>query len=359
MASSATHSVLLDRLAALGVPQERVPKPEDDGNLWDYSDIVGQFVRGLVQTRQAPGKGSSDPPPSYRPVFVSVFFLLAHWLQPVLMICSCVCAVLTSSWTLALISVVLMYGTFNDWQVQRSLLGAGLVKPGLYYVETEENVRIAEELKRRGWCEKGRDRFTWWMFNDGALHTLIPFLTYTYEEIEYHRTFIRPLAEEREEYIAVDWSFPEGGYNPAMPVLVCCHGLNGCSKEAYVVDLVKSSTARGWTAAVIIARGHGGAPAVDRIFHAAMTSDIHAALTFIRQAVGSDVPLIGTGFSLGAIMLATYCGEYGDNQLSCVIGLSGCYATVENSNFRHSAHLWQPWLTRQYADERDARASCL
>eukprot|EP00592_Proboscia_alata_P000304 CAMPEP_0194375738 /NCGR_PEP_ID=MMETSP0174-20130528/24301_1 /TAXON_ID=216777 /ORGANISM="Proboscia alata, Strain PI-D3" /LENGTH=60 /DNA_ID=CAMNT_0039156155 /DNA_START=386 /DNA_END=565 /DNA_ORIENTATION=- len=58
---------------------------------------------------------------------------------------------------------------------------------------------------------------------------------------------------EKEEAVALDIAFPSGGTEPNKPVLLVLHGLNGGSKEPYVLGLVRCANAQSMTAVVLIA----------------------------------------------------------------------------------------------------------
>jgi predicted alpha/beta-fold hydrolase len=63
------------------------------------------------------------------------------------------------------------------------------------------------------------------------------------------------------EFVALDISFPhENGHNWTKPLYLVLHGLNGGSKEGYVIDFCYERTKEGSTCVVLIARGLADTP---------------------------------------------------------------------------------------------------
>eukprot|EP00928_Gymnodinium_smaydae_P019466 TRINITY_DN17476_c0_g1_i2.p1 TRINITY_DN17476_c0_g1~~TRINITY_DN17476_c0_g1_i2.p1 ORF type:complete len:244 (-),score=43.90 TRINITY_DN17476_c0_g1_i2:358-1089(-) len=88
-------------------------------------------------------------------------------------------------------------------------------------------------------------------------------------------------------------------------------------------------------------------------FHGARVSDLRGVLLMmeksINNALSSDTmsppPIFGAGYSMGAIILANYCGQYGgDTKLRGAIHFSGIYDPVQNMKFEYSVQSWQPYL---------------
>jgi predicted alpha/beta-fold hydrolase len=98
----------------------------------------------------------------------------------------------------------------------------------------------------------------------------------------------------------------------------------------------------------MIARGLSGAGNTSGVpFNGARTSDLSAALTVIRAAAPPSTPLVGVGYSMGAIVLTHYCGVAGaDNPLSCAIAISGS-PDVVHASIPHAQRLWQPALAHE------------
>ena len=65
-------------------------------------------------------------------------------------------------------------------------------------------------------------------------------------------------------------------------------------------------------------------------FHGARTSDV-AALVALVAAAAPGVPLVGVGYSMGAIVLANYLGVAGAGcPLRAAVAVSGCFDGVAN-----------------------------
>lgn len=108
----------------------------------------------------------------------------------------------------------------------------------------------------QNWPEKYRtyskaNGATSWM-PSGDSRTGLPFLANHLPVPEWHRLF---LETEDSEYVALDVSFPETGFDSSKPIYMVLHGLNGGSAEEYIRDLTFRRTAEGATIIVMVARG--------------------------------------------------------------------------------------------------------
>lgn len=323
-----------------------VPSPTTDQLILRYlAAACSQLYAALV-----PGADAGAPTPSVVPVLRGTGSLLCLWLRPWVALALLLRAALAPSAPALLLAALLLWRmALHDWQLRRSLWHAGPVPPGLYYADTARNRNIAARL--RASASFGLEaRLSRWVWN-GDLQTLLPFLAYRSAPPAYSRFWCE--AHEpgcaRSELLALDVALPPGGFDRRRPVALICHGLNGGSAEAYVCDYVAHATReRGWTCVVMVARGLGGTPVRSgRLFHGARTSDLATAARLVASCV-HGAPLVGVGFSMGAIVLANYCGAAGEaNDLACAIGLSGCYDCVANRHFAYGRDYWQPWLTQQ------------
>jgi len=171
--------------------------------------------------------------------------------------------------------------------------------------------------------------------------------------VEYSRKWVQN-SEDR-GLVALDVAFPPQGFDPAAPVLVLLHGLNGGSNESYVTSCVAMAQAKGWTVVVYIARGLDGTPLTSKTgtgFHGARLGDFHAVLTALANALPSGTPLVAGGWSMGAIVLAQYvCATPEQLQgstpvkLGAAVCVCGTFDTLKNKQFKRSEELWQPVLT--------------
>eukprot|EP00123_Amoebidium_parasiticum_P020611 comp5352_c0_seq1/m.1331 comp5352_c0_seq1/g.1331 ORF comp5352_c0_seq1/g.1331 comp5352_c0_seq1/m.1331 type:complete len:489 (-) comp5352_c0_seq1:92-1558(-) len=213
------------------------------------------------------------------------------------------------------------------------------VQPGFYYRQTERNKHIILN------CEILQEPYepTWWLFT-GDLLTLYPFAAFnaSLPDINYVRRWFET---DDGEYVALDWVFPEGGFNKEKPVLVILHGLNGGSREGYCMDLVERAVQQGYTVVVMIARGLMQTPIRNgKLFHGARISDVKKAVETISAGC-EGAPVVGAGFSMGAIVLSNYVAQMGkDCPLKAAVSVAGCFRTDLNMHFSHSRLLWQPFL---------------
>eukprot|EP00947_MAST-08B_sp_MAST-8B-sp1_P003933 g3933.t1 len=219
--------------------------------------------------------------------------------------------------------------------------GKGDVQPGVYHKPTPRNRAIAKRAKLAEFLAYRPTPWCW----SGDLTTIWPFLSFTVPERRYERTWVRVEADG--EKCALDWAFPaKTGFDPAKPVLVILHGLNGGSQEKYLLHLVHEATAQGWTCVVFIARGLMGTPiSSGNFFHGARISDIHAAVCAIDKATPEGTNIVAAGYSMGAIVLSNYVAQIGSKSpLRAAVALSGCFNSVENAEFEFSRRVWQPPL---------------
>lgn len=285
--------------------------------------------------------------PSIVPVLVGTGSLLGLWLRPWLTLALLAFAAFTASAVpLALAGALLLAMVRQDWQLRRSLWHPGPVAPGLHFADTPLNRRRAAFLRASPSVRRERE-LTRWLWN-GDLHTLYPFLAFSQRTPAYSRLWFEAVDGE---LVALDVALPPAGFDRSRPVALICHGLNGGSGEAYVTDFIEHVSALGWTSVVMIARGLAGTPVRSgRLFHGARTSDLATAARIVSEAAAGagGAPVVGVGFSMGAIVLANFCGTAGeDNPLACAVGLSGCYDCVANRHFAYGRTYWQPWLTQQ------------
>jgi len=56
-------------------------------------------------------------------------------------------------------------------------------------------------------------------------------------------------------------------------------------------------------------------------------------------------PLFAAGFSMGGIILANYCGQFGEHTLlQGAVVFSPSYDAIMNMEFQYSRQVWQPYL---------------
>eukprot|EP00727_Mastigamoeba_balamuthi_P002445 m51a1_g12198 hypothetical protein (397) ;mRNA; r:46794-48693 len=155
----------------------------------------------------------------------------------------------------------------------------------------------------------------YWMRN-GFFQTFgvaIPSL-YAPPRITYERQL---LALDDGGQVGLDWARElQRGCTAASPVLVVLHGLNGGSRESYVMHMCASAAARGWRPVVMIARGLGGIKLRSwRPYNAGWTEDVRQAVATVRARY-PQAPVFLVGYSLGANVVTRYVAEEGE---SCVL----------------------------------------
>ncbi len=94
--------------------------------------------------------------------------------------------------------------------------------------------------------------------------------------------------------------------------LLVLHGLEGCSRSAYVQGLIRRMNSQGWNATAMNLRGCSGEPnRLARAYHAGQTDDLTAVVTHLL-ACEPHAQLSLAGFSLGGNIVLKWLGEQGD-----------------------------------------------
>lgn len=228
-------------------------------------------------------------------------------------------------------------------------------EPGLYLDQKQEDVRARNSAIRQSlsaWLETVAPTP---YLRGGDLCTLCPYLWNPNRgrHLAYERVWV---AHPDGESFATDWVFPPGGYDPDRPVVVLLTGLapteHWTAAGGFVADAAWHLSERaGMTAVVVVARGTMDTEVKEHMFHGARTSDLREAVLLAEGAVqaaggaAGPTPLFAAGFSMGAMILANYCGQYGaDARLQGAINFSGVYDAVKNMEFEYSRKTWQVFL---------------
>lgn len=189
----------------------------------------------------------------------------------------------------------------------------------------------------------------------GEFSTVLPYIWNPNrgKDLKYERLWIQAQDGERH---ACDWVFPPSGYDPSRPVVLLLPGMspNTHWREAggFVNDAAWHLTTKaGMTAVVCIARGTMDTRVAEFPFHGARVTDLGEVVAAAKEVIrglgkdGSCSPIFAAGFSMGAILLANYCGKLGKSAgLAGVVHFSGTYDGTFNKDFEYSIKTWQTYL---------------
>ena len=110
------------------------------------------------------------------------------------------------------------------------------------------------------------------------------------------------------DFLDIDW-MPET--DPAAPLVVLVHGLEGHTKRGYMVQTYLALATRGMRAVGLNLCGCSGeANRAARFYHSGETEDIGFVIGLLRERFPAR-PLMAIGFSLGANVLLKFLGEQG------------------------------------------------
>lgn len=141
-----------------------------------------------------------------------------------------------------------------------------------------------------------------WLFN-GHLQTIVPNELRRVGGVCYRR---ERLETPDGDFLELDWQ-DNGGDRLA----IVTHGLEGHSRRAYVLGMVRALQRRGWDALAWNMRGCGGAlNRLPRFYHSGATEDLEAVVQHaLAQGRWRKVGLLG--YSLGGNLTLKYLGERG------------------------------------------------
>ncbi len=110
------------------------------------------------------------------------------------------------------------------------------------------------------------------------------------------------------DFLDIDW-MPET--DPAAPLVVLVHGLEGHTKRGYMVQTYLALATHGMRAVGLNLRGCSGETnRAPRFYHSGETGDIGFVIGLLRERFPTR-PLMAIGFSLGANALLKFLGEQG------------------------------------------------
>ncbi|MBE0474335.1 alpha/beta fold hydrolase [Rhodoferax sp.] len=168
----------------------------------------------------------------------------------------------------------------------------------------------------------------WWL-PGGHAQTIWPAL-----QSRTARLPVTPYRRERwatpdADFVDVDWRDAPAD-QPAAPLLVLFHGLEGCSRSHYALALGQWAQAQGWGFAVPHFRGCSGeinlAP---RAYHSGDFEEIGWMLARLRTRHAG--PLYAVGVSLGGNALLRWAQEAGSTAVSMVQALASISAPLDLS----------------------------
>jgi predicted alpha/beta-fold hydrolase len=138
---------------------------------------------------------------------------------------------------------------------------------------------------------------------NGHLQTLLPALFRRVRGVIYERERI---TTPDGDFLDLDWA-GKGSRHLA----IIAHGLEGDSKRAYALGMVRALLRNGWDAVVWNARGCSGEPnRALRFTHSGATEDLQTVLAHVISTRHHD-ELALIGFSLGGNLTLKYLGECG------------------------------------------------
>ncbi|CAK9053355.1 unnamed protein product [Durusdinium trenchii] len=187
----------------------------------------------------------------------------------------------------------------------------------------------------------------------GELCTVLPYLLNQKRssDLPYERCWLE--AEDGERF-AFDWVFPPTGFDPQRPVLVLLTGLapnqHWTAAAGFIADAAWHFTHRAnMTVVVLVARGTMDTQVNKNLFHGARVTDLRQMLEFTHSSLekfsGIKPKIFAAGYSMGAIILANYCGHYDkDPLIAGGIHFSGLHDAAFNMNFKYSEETWQAYL---------------
>ncbi|KAL4217635.1 Phospholipase abhd3 [Mactra antiquata] len=145
--------------------------------------------------------------------------------------------------------------------------------------------------------------------------------------------------------VRLDWVYNNDNKihsDPATrPTIVLLPGLTGTSEETYVLNLVTEATKLGYRVVVFNNRGNGSKLLTARTYCAANTEDLNVVVCHVKCRF-PDAPLMGTGVSLGGMILFSYLAKLGKD---CGM-LAGMCVSMAWNVFESVGSLEKPGLNK-------------
>ncbi len=157
-------------------------------------------------------------------------------------------------------------------------------------------------------------RAPWWL-PGGHLQTIYAALAMPRPRVRYRR---ERWDTPDGDFIDLDWL--EG--DPAAPLVVLFHGLEGCSRSHYALSLMHALRQRNWRGVVAHFRGCSGEPnRLPRAYHSGDSAEIDWILRRLRERAG-DAQMYAAGVSLGGNALLKWAGERGSGAADQIAALA-------------------------------------
>jgi predicted alpha/beta-fold hydrolase len=224
-----------------------------------------------------------------------------------------------------------------------------VVEEGLYFDSSNPLMaRVAAEWPVTSRTYTVGTGATPWM-PTGDSRTGLPFLLHSVSSPTWTRVWV-PTTDG--EVVALDFSFPSTGHDSTKPLYMVLHGLNGGSKEDYVMDFANRRNDEKSTVVVMVARGLMDLPVKGwNVFHGARVKDADVAAKAIRKGLGPNQVLAGVGYSMGAVVISNYVARSGtDCHLDVAFAISGGIDMRHQFYYERAKRLWQPMLAKELRD---------
>ncbi|KAG7353123.1 hypothetical protein IV203_009171 [Nitzschia inconspicua] len=241
--------------------------------------------------------------------------------------------------------------TISPWELEDPAnIPSTTLKPGLYYNKKNPMIHGIVSKWQIRLPDYSQVATPFWLTGDAR--TGMPYtFGYVDNPPRFHRVWLPTFDDE---YVAMDIAFPIAGHDWEKPLYLLFHGLNGGSKEGYVIDFCHARNNEGSTCVVMIARGLGGAPIQGwTFFHGARIKDAHSAAAVLRNRVkGDNQVLAGVGYSLGAIVLNHYVASFGTQvALDVSVAISGALDCTFQEVYNRSQRIWQTMIIAHMRDQ--------
>mmetsp|Transcript_34073 Transcript_34073/g.63595 ORF Transcript_34073/g.63595 Transcript_34073/m.63595 type:complete len:478 (-) Transcript_34073:157-1590(-) len=331
------------------------------------ADVHQQLLHEIRQRSAAAQQAETDA--KKLPPELSTWRNTLGMMQP-LLLAAFRCMLIRNAFACVCGVTLLCRGCFSGqiWQLSLGLLLFALAIRGLpggtpfLEVQTEAGFYAAADGCCASRNEQIRQSMQAWMRcfepcpwqRSGEVCTMLPYITNTkrFGELKYERMWIE--AEDGERF-ASDWVFPPTGFDASRPVVVLLTGLapsqHWTQAAGFIADAAWYLTHRAsMTVVVMVSRGTMDTHVNANMFHGARVTDLRKLLEAMTPCLenvsgGEKATIFAAGFSMGAIILANYCGHYGkDPLLAGGIHFSGVHDCAMNMKFQYSRDTWQAFL---------------